>query len=173
MGEEFSESEIGTGMTVTPEEPVTVLEVSSRLEEEVVTGTGTTEVPSEPVKVLEVTVTGAVPVDGAIVLLPVSVAEAAVVLVSASVKDAPTLDAESVADAEEALLVKWLESSEFTDEAALDRMLEKPAERDSEAAVPVTVAATLEKSELSEEAKLDKAADASLVADAVPVADGL
>lgn len=171
MGEELSESEMGTGTTVVPEEPVMVLEVSSRLEE-LVTGTATTELPSDPEIVLEVMVAGAVPVDGAIVLLPVSVAEATVVLLdSVSVSDAAMLDeAGPVVDAEEALPVKWLESSESTDDAALLRMLEKLAERDSETALSVAVAATLEKSELRDEAKLDRAADASLVADAVPVA---
>lgn len=107
MGEELSESEMGTGTTVVPEEPVMVLEVSSRLEE-LVTGTATTELPSDPEIVLEVMVAGAVPVDGAIVLLPVSVAEATVVLLdSVSVSDAAMLDeAGPVVDAEEALPVK-------------------------------------------------------------------
>lgn len=142
----------------------------------VLTGTGMTEeVPSESVTVLEVMDTAPVPVDEAMTLEAVSLADKAeVVLVSDSTEDSGVLMTDPVADAEDALsVVNWLDSPESSEEAALDRMLEKPSERDSVTAGFVAVAATLEKSELSDEAKLDKAAEASLVIEAVPVVVGL
>ena len=86
----------------------------------------------------------------------------------------PVLRIESVADAEYALSVlKWLERPEFIEEAALDKMLEKPSARDCVTAGSVAVAATPARSELNDDARLESTADASLVMDAVPVAVGL
>lgn len=157
-----------------PEEPVMVLDVVAG-PEVVLTGTGMTEeVPSESVTVLEVIDTAPVPVEEAMTLGAVSLADKAVVLVIDSREDSGVLMTDPVADAEDALsVVNWLESPESSEEAALDRMLEKPSERDSVTAGFVAVAATLEKSELNDEAKLDKAAEASLVTEPVPVAVGL
>lgn len=151
-----------------------VLDVKSALEV-VVSSADMAEVTSVPEAVLEGRVTGAVPVEGAIESVLLSVAAAVVVeLVSESVSEAGVSMTEPVADAEEALsVVKWLERSEFMEEAALDRMLENPADKDSGTAESVAVAAWLDKPELRDDAKLDKAADASLVIAAVPVAVGL
>jgi hypothetical protein len=160
MGEELSESvEIGTGTTVTPEEPVMVLDVVAE-PDVVLTAIGKVDEPS-------------VPVDETATLGAVSLAGDAVALVSDSTM-IPVLMIESVADAEYALSVlKWLERPEFIEEAALDRMLENPDARDCVTAGSVAVAATPARSELNDEAKLERAADASLVMDAVAVAVGL
>lgn len=120
--------------------------------------------------VLDVGADWAVPVDAAIPLLPVSVAVARVSLASEPVEMAGVLRVEPVARTEAALPVKWLDRSEFMEEAALDRMLENPEETFSDTAESVAVAATLDRLELNEDAKLDKAADASLVTEAVGAA---
>lgn len=160
-------------MTVVPDEPVMVLDVIDGLSV-VLAGTGTTEVPSVPVTVLEVIDTGAVPVDAATPVVAVSVAVKSVVLVSDPTEGTRVLTTESVAAAEDALsVVKWLERPEFKEEAALDKMLENPEARDWVTAASVAVAATLDKSELSEEARLDRAEDAAAVIEPVVVAVGL
>lgn len=121
--------ETGTGMTVTPEEPVMVLDVVAE-PEVVITGVGKVDEPSVPVTILDERDTGAVPVAETATLEAVSLAGDDVALVSDSTMT-PVLRIESVADAEYALSVlKWLERPEFIEEAALDRMLEKPAARD-------------------------------------------
>ena len=155
MGEELSESvEMGTGMTVRPEEPVMVLDVVAESE----------------VMLAEM---APVPVDETTTLEAVSLAGDEVVFVSDSMI-MPVLRIESVADAEYALSVlKWLERPEFIEEAALDKMLEKPSASDCVTAGSVAVAATPARSELKDDAKLESAAEASLVIDAVPVAVGL
>lgn len=151
--------ETGTGTTVTPEEPVMVLDVVAE-PEVVLTAMGKVEEASAPV-------------DEAATLEPVSLASDAVALVSDSTMT-PVLMTESVADAEYTLSVlKWLERPEFMEEAALDRMLENPEARDCVAAGSEAVAATPARSELNDEAKLERAADASFVMDAVAVAVGL
>jgi hypothetical protein len=150
--------ETGTGTTVTPAEPVMVLDVIAE-PDVVLTAMGKVDEPSRPVD--ETT------------LEPVSLAGDAVALVSDSTMT-PVLMTESVADAVYALSVlKWLERPEFMEEAALDRMLENPEARDCVAAGSVAVAATPARSELKDEAKLERAADASFVMDAVAVAVGL
>lgn len=103
-------------------------------------------------------------------MLPVSVAVAMVSFASEPVEMAGVLMVEPVARTEAALSVKWLDRSEFMEEAALERMLENPDETFSDSAESVAVAATLDRLELNEEAKLDSAADASLVTDAVGAA---
>jgi hypothetical protein len=160
MGEELSESvEAGTGTTVTPEEPVIVLDVIAE-PDVVVAAIGKVDEPS-------------VPVDEATMLEAVSLTGDAVALVSDSTMT-PVLMIESVADAEYALSVlKWLERPEFMEEAALDKMLENPEARDCVTAGSVAVAATPARSELNDEAKLERAADASFVMEAVAVAVGL
>jgi hypothetical protein len=160
MGEELSESvETGTGTTVTPEEPVMVLDVVAE-PDVVLTAMGKIDEPS-------------VPVDETATLEAVSLAGDAVALVSDSTM-IPVLMIESVADAEYALSVlKWLERPEFIEEAALERMLENPDARDCVTAGSVAVAATPARSELNDEAKLERAAEASFVMDAVAVAVGL
>jgi hypothetical protein len=160
MGEELSESvETGTGTTVTPEEPVMVLDDAAE-PVVVLTAMGKVDEPS-------------VPVDETATLEAVSLAGDAVALVSDSTM-IPVLMTESVADAEYALSVlKWLERPEFIEEAALDRMLEKPEARDCVTAGSVAVAATPDRSELKDEAKLERAAEASFVIAAVAVAVGL
>jgi hypothetical protein len=151
--------ETGTGMTVTPAEPVMVLDVVAE-PDVVLTAMGKVDEPSTPV-------------DEATTLEPVSLAGDAVALVSDSTM-IPVLMIESVADAVYALSVlKWLERPEFMEEAALDKILENPEARDCVAAGSVAVAATPARSELNDEAKLERAADASFVMDAVAVAVGL
>jgi hypothetical protein len=140
--------ETGTGMTVTPAEPVMVLDVVAE-PDVVLTAMGKVDEPSTPV-------------DEATTLEPVSLAGDAVALVSDSTM-IPVLMIESVADAVYALSVlKWLERPEFMEEAALDKILENPEARDCVAAGSVAVAATPARSELNDEAKLERAADASL-----------
>lgn len=158
-------------MTVVPDEPVMVLEVVAG-PEVVLAGTGmTVVVPSEPVIVLLVIETPSVPVDVAEALAPVSTGDVVVALLSGSTVDPEVVLAEPVAVAENALLVdNWLDRPESKEEAALERMLENPDARDCDTAASVAVAATLDKSELNEEAKLDRAEDAASVAAAVVVA---
>jgi hypothetical protein len=170
IGDELS-SVAGTAMTVVPDEPVIVLDTVAE-PDVVLTGTGTTVVlPSVPVIVLEVIDTGAVPVEGE---TPVEAVSPAVGLVSDPSEGAAVLMTAPVADAVAALSVtKTLERPEFKDEAALDKMLENPEARDCVTAASVADAATLDSSELSEEAKLDRAEEAALVTDPVLVAVGL
>ena len=175
IGDELSESseETGTGMTVVPDDPVMVADVVNG-PVVVLAGTAMTDVPSIPVTVLEVSDTGAVPVDGAIPVEAVSIAVTSVLLVSDSTDGAGVLMTASVAAAEDELsVVKWLDRPELREEAALDKMLENPEARDCVTAASVAVAATLDKSEPSEEAKLDRAADAASVIGPVVVAVGL
>jgi hypothetical protein len=151
--------ETGAGTTVTPEEPVMVLDVVAE-PDFVLAAMGKVDEPSTPV-------------DETTTLEAVSLAGDAVALVSDSTLT-PVLMTELVADAEYALSVlKWLERPEFMEEAALDRMLENPEASDCVAAGSVAVAATPARSELKDEAKLERAADASFVMDAVAVAVGL
>lgn len=162
-------------MTVVPDEPVMVLEVVAG-PEVVLAGTGmTVVVPSEPVIVLLVIETASVPVEVAEALDPVSIGDVVVALLSGSMVDPEVLLAEPVAEADSAVPVpvpvdSWLDRPEFKDEAALERMLENPDARDCDTAASVAVAATLDKSELNEEARLDRAEDAAWVAAAVVVA---
>lgn len=162
--------EAGTGTTVGPEEPMMVLDVVAG-PDVVLTGTGMTVVPSEPLIVLLETVIASVPVEVAVALGAVSLGDDIVALLSGSMVDPAVVLTESVAEADNAVSVgNWLDNSEFKDEAALDRMLEKPEERDWDTAASVAVAATLDRSELNEDAKLDKAEEAASVAAVVVVA---
>ncbi|KAK4548353.1 hypothetical protein LTR36_010223 [Oleoguttula mirabilis] len=68
---------------------------------------------------------------------------------------------------------KLVDSSDASEDAALESTLENSEARELEIAESVAVAATLESSELSEDAKLERALDAAAVTDDGTVAVSL